>query len=185
MAVQTISGRLVQDRMQSGEKLIFIDVRTPAEFDRVHAHGVESIPLDALKPADLLSRINGSEMPIYVICQSGGRAAKACEQLSAAGISKVFSVEGGTIAWQTAGLPIDRGPGTMISLERQVRIAAGSLVLLSVILGWTVHRGFLGLALFVGAGLVFAGATDYCGMGMLLAKMPWNTRPRPSKPTKP
>ncbi len=64
----------------------------------------------------------------------------------------------------------------VISLERQVRIVAGSLVLIGVLLGWFVHRGFFGLSAFVGAGLVFAGITDFCGMGLLLAKLPWNTR---------
>jgi hypothetical protein len=62
----------------------------------------------------------------------------------------------------------------MISLERQVRIAAGSLVLIGSALAWWVHPAFIGLAAFVGAGLVFAGATDTCGMGLLLARMPWN-----------
>jgi rhodanese-related sulfurtransferase len=85
-------------------------------------------------------------------------------------------VEGGTEAWIAAGLPVDRGTVTAISLERQVRIAAGALVLLGVLLGWLVHPAFFGLSGFVGAGLVFAGITDFCGMGLLLARMPWNNR---------
>jgi rhodanese-related sulfurtransferase len=85
-------------------------------------------------------------------------------------------VEGGTLAWIAANLPVTRSAVKMISLERQVRIAAGSLVLIGVLLGWFVHRGFYGLAAFVGAGLVFAGITDFCGMGLLLAKLPWNRR---------
>jgi Protein of unknown function (DUF2892) len=83
------------------------------------------------------------------------------------------NVEGGTQACLDLGLPIARGKNS-ISLERQVRIAAGSLVVLGVTLGWFVHPVFFGLAAFVGAGLVFAGVTDTCGMGMLLARMPWN-----------
>jgi rhodanese-related sulfurtransferase len=83
------------------------------------------------------------------------------------------SVDGGTQAWEAAGLPIVRGQKT-ISLERQVRIAAGSLVVLGAVLGYFVHPYFIGLSAFVGAGLVFAGVTDTCGMGMLLARMPWN-----------
>jgi rhodanese-related sulfurtransferase len=85
-------------------------------------------------------------------------------------------VEGGTLAWIEAGLPVTRGTAKVISLERQVRIAAGALVLTGVLLGWFVHPPFFGLAGFVGAGLVFAGITDFCGMGLLLAKLPWNTR---------
>jgi hypothetical protein len=85
----------------------------------------------------------------------------------------VINIEGGTNACIVAGLPVVRGKKA-ISLERQVRIAAGLLVLLGVILGWLVHPAFFGLAAFVGAGLVFAGVTDTCGMGMILARMPWN-----------
>ena len=85
-------------------------------------------------------------------------------------------MEGGTLAWGDAGLPLERGRISMISLERQVRIAAGSLVLIGLILGYFVTPWFIALSAFVGAGLVFAGITDYCGMGLLLAKLPWNTR---------
>ena len=118
---------------------------------------------------------NGSTgEPLYVICQSGGRAAKAVEQFHAAGFSNVVSVEGGTTAWETGRAAGRRGRARSISLERQVRIGAGSLVLLGVLLGWLVHPAFFALSAFVGAGLVFAGVTDWCGMGMLLARMPWN-----------
>ena len=86
---------------------------------------------------------------------------------------KVVNVEGGTAAWEAAGLPVVRGKKT-ISLERQVRIAAGVLVLVGSALGYFVHPYFIGVAAFVGAGLTFAGVTDTCGMGMLLARMPWN-----------
>ncbi|MCW5559341.1 MAG: DUF2892 domain-containing protein, partial [Verrucomicrobiae bacterium] len=78
--------------------------------------------------------------------------------------------------WEAAGLPVLRGTSRVISLERQVRIAAGTLVVTGTALGYFVHPGFYGLAAFVGAGLVFAGITDFCGMGLLLAKLPWNSR---------
>jgi rhodanese-related sulfurtransferase len=83
------------------------------------------------------------------------------------------NVEGGTLAWEAAGLPVVRGQ-KVISLERQVRIVAGFLVLVGALLAMTVHPYFAGLSAFVGAGLMFAGITDTCGMGMLLARMPWN-----------
>ena len=83
------------------------------------------------------------------------------------------AVEGGTLACVESGLPVVRGMKA-ISLERQVRIASGLLVLLGALLGWLVHPAFIGLSAFIGAGLVFAGVTDTCGMGMLLARMPWN-----------
>jgi len=155
-----------------------IDVRTPAEFEQLHAAGARSVPLDRLDPAAVMAARGGAvaDRPLYLICKAGGRAAKACEQFQAAGHANVVSIEGGTEAWEAAGLPVVRGTGRVISLERQVRIGAGSLVLVAVLLSWLVHPGFLGLAAFVGAGLVFAGVTDWCGMGMLLALMPWNRR---------
>ena len=82
-------------------------------------------------------------------------------------------MEGGTSAWQSAGLPVVKGKQVM-SLERQVRIAAGALVVLGAVIGHFVHPGGFALSAFVGAGLVFAGITDTCGMGMLIARMPWN-----------
>ena len=84
-----------------------------------------------------------------------------------------MSVDGGTKAWAEAGLPVVRGQKA-ISLERQVRIVAGSLVLIGIVLGFLVHQSLFGLAAFAGAGLLFAGITDTCGMGLLLARMPWN-----------
>jgi rhodanese-related sulfurtransferase len=159
-------------RRQGGFELI--DVRTPAEYREVHAEPARLVPLDALDPqAVVASRTGAAGDPIYVICQTGGRSKKACEKLLAAGVRNVVNVEGGTTSWVRAGLPVVRGQKT-ISLERQVRIAAGSLVVLGTALGWFVHPIFLGLSAFVGAGLVFAGVTDTCGMGMLLARMPWN-----------
>ncbi len=84
----------------------------------------------------------------------------------------MVNVEGGTLAWDQAGYPVIRGRKVM-SLERQVRIAAGSLVLTGIGLSF-LHPWLLGISAFVGAGLVFAGITDTCGMGMILARMPWN-----------
>jgi rhodanese-related sulfurtransferase len=159
-----------------GEAVELIDVRTPAEFEAAHAEGARSLPLDSLDPEAFL-RARGVAVtgPVYVICQSGVRGRRACERLETAGCPEVVNVEGGTTAWEAAGLPVVRGRKA-ISLERQVRIAAGSLVVFGVAFGTFVHPAFLGLAAFVGAGLVFAGVTDACGMAMLLARAPWNRR---------
>ena len=175
MPVQTIPAQEVFKLRQGGKTLQIIDVRTPAEYAQVHAEGARSVPLDQLDPTTLISSREGANgEPLFIICKTGGRAAKACQKFQAAGFQNVMSVEGGTTAWEQAGLPVVRGTRRVISLERQVRIAAGSLVLLSVLLGWRVHPAFLGLSALVGTGLAFSGITDWCGMGMLLAKMPWN-----------
>jgi rhodanese-related sulfurtransferase len=155
---------------QSGQSIPFVDVRTPSEFRSVHAEGAVNHPLESLD-ADALP-FEKSET-LHLICQSGGRSAKACQKLEAAGYESVANVEGGTSAWQAAGFPVVEGKKAM-SLERQVRVAAGSLVVIGAAIGYFVHIGGYGLSAFVGAGLVFAGLTDTCAMGMLIAKMPWN-----------
>ena len=98
---------------------------------------------------------------------------KVSQKLEAAGFSNIINIEGGTSAWQDANLPVVKGKKAM-SLERQVRIAAGSLVVIGAAVGHFVHPGGFALSAFIGAGLVFAGVTDTCGMGMMIAKMPWN-----------
>jgi len=177
MDVATITPRELSARRAQGQLVDLIDVRTPAEFREVHADCARNVPLERLDPQAVLSARNGaSDQPLYVICRSGSRGQQACAQLLAAGGAQIINVEGGTLAWDAAGLPVVRGQKAM-SLERQVRIAAGSLVLLGVALGFLVHPVLFGLSAFVGAGLVFAGITDTCGMGLLLARMPWNQVP--------
>ena len=173
MSVTTITPQRLAQLHSSGQ-VELVDVRTPVEYREVHVDASRNVPLDRLDPAALMQARNGSaDEPLYVICRSGSRGRQACERFLAAGYSNVVNVQGGTLACIEAGLPVVRGKQA-ISLERQVRIAAGLLVLLGVVLGWLVHPAFIGLAAFVGAGLMFAGITDTCGMGMLLAKMPWN-----------
>ena len=140
------------------------------EYAEVHVPQARSVPLDTLKSDSLASK----NEPVYILCRTGARATKAAEQLAKGGYENAVVVEGGTLAWIDAGLPVERGTAKVMSLERQVRIGAGSLVMTGVLLGWLVHPGFFGLSAFVGAGLVFAGITDWCGMGLLLAKAPWN-----------
>lgn len=160
--------------IDSHDSLDLIDVRTPVEFRELHAVGARNVPLSSLDPHAVMRSRNGTASdPLYVICGSGNRSSKACQQFLAAGYSNVVNVDGGTKAWDAAGLPVVRGKKAM-SLERQVRIAAGFLVLLGCVAGWLVHPYFIGLSAFVGAGLMFAGITDTCAMGMLIAKMPWN-----------
>jgi rhodanese-related sulfurtransferase len=172
--ITTITPRDLADRHEK-EAVNLIDVRTPAEFGEIHVTFARCLPLDQLDAKLIKEDRAKSDRPLYVICRSGSRGQMACEKLIAAGVSNVVHVEGGTLAWEQAGLPVARGKKAM-SLERQVRIAAGSLVLLGVALGAFVSQWLYGLSAFVGAGLVFAGLTDTCGMGMLLARMPWNRR---------
>jgi len=169
----TISCRELYTLVQEGQTVDLIDVRTPMEFHEVHSQIARNISLDELDPEKIMAeRATSAEEPVYVICRSGSRGAKAAAAFHAAGFNNVVNVEGGTLAWDEAGYPVKRGT-VIISLERQVRIAAGLMVLLGVGLSF-VNPWLIGISAFVGAGLVFAGITNTCGMGLMLAKMPWN-----------
>lgn len=155
-----------------------IDVRTPIEFRGVRVALACNIPLDSLDPHAVMAQRNGAaDQPLYLICGSGSRSSKACQKFMDAGYTNVISVDGGTTAWVDQGLPVVRGKKS-ISLERQVRIVAGSIVLVSGVLALTTDPPLAGIAAaaaaLVGAGLTLAGITDSCMMGTLLAKMPWN-----------
>lgn len=177
MSVATISPRELFDMVRQGQPVELVDVRTPVEFREVHADCARNVPLDQLRAVFPAGGESSQAGPLYVICKSGNRSKQACEALQAAGYQSVVSVAGGTEAWDQAGLPVVRGKKA-ISLERQVRIAAGTLVVTGSVLGAIVSPWWIGLAAFVGTGLVFAGVTDTCGMGMLLARMPWNQLPK-------
>ena len=133
------------------------------------------MPLNVLDPHALMQERNGNaDEPVYVICKSGNRAGKACQKLIDAGYSNVIKIEGGTDAWVAAGLPVIRGKKA-VSLERQVRIAAGFLVFAGAVAALVTNNVyFAGIPAFVGAGLMFAGITDTCAMGMVIATLPWN-----------
>jgi len=172
--MQTITPQQLHELHVGGRSIDLIDVRTPAEFREVHVTFARNVPLDRLEPR-FVQAARGSQAsePLYLICRSGGRGKQACEQFLAAGVAGVVNVAGGTQAWEQAGLPVVRGKKA-ISLERQVRIAAGTLVLIGSALGVLVHPVWIGLSAFIGAGLVFSGITDTCGMALVLARMPWN-----------
>lgn len=173
----SITPRQLHDRLRRGEKPSLLDVRTPAEFAEIHIPGVHLEPLDRLDATKLAS-VNGfaKDQPLYIFCRSGNRAKQAAEKLEKGGYEQCQVVEGGTVAWAEAGLPVTRGTTKVISLERQVRIAAGAIVVTGVLLAQFVNPAFIWLSGFIGSGLLFAGLTDWCGMGMLIAKMPWNQR---------
>ena len=175
--MKTITPAQLQSRIQSGEKLHLLDVRTPAEHAEVHVPGVHLAPLDRLDPVQLAGEQGfAKDQPIFVLCRSGSRAKQAAEKLEKDGFRECHVVEGGTLAWAEAGLPVNRGNSKVMSLERQVRIAAGAIVLCGVLLVHFVNPALMWLSGFVGAGLIFAGITDTCAMGMLISKLPWNQR---------
>ncbi|MBM4455165.1 MAG: rhodanese-like domain-containing protein [Verrucomicrobia bacterium] len=174
MEIPILHPRQAQERRERGEPLPFIDVRTPAEYEAIHATGAKLYPLESLNPKAVAAELGISvQAPAVLLCAGGARARQAAEKFHAEGIPHCFVVEGGTKAWEMAGLPVVRGRGA-IAIERQVRLGTGTMILLGVLLGAWVDPLWFFLSGFVGAGLIFAGITDWCGLAKLLAKMPWN-----------
>ena len=161
-----------------------IDVRTPAEFREMHSIVARNVPLDVLDPhATIAERNDRGDEPLYLICRGGNRSRQACQAFIDAGYANVINVDGGTLAWNEAGLPVNRGKKS-ISLDRQTPIAIGFLVTVGVMLGYLVHPYGFALSGVMGGGLMYAGLTDTCLMAMVLARMPWNrTTPRAATPT--
>jgi len=164
----------LQQLAQSGD-IDLLDVRTPAEFVTAHVPGARSAPLDTLDAAAFLKARSGQSKPIYVLCQTGGRARKAIEKFERAGFDGCVLVEGGTQAWMDAGLPVIRGASKTLPLMRQVQIAVGLISATGAALALAIHPLFALLPLLTGCGLLFAGLTGTCGLALLLAKIPWNT----------
>jgi rhodanese-related sulfurtransferase len=151
-------------------ELLRVDVRSATEYASGHVPGAVNIPLDEIenRTADL-----SSDRPIALICQMGQRARMAATLLEPCQLD-VLAVEGGTKAWKDAELPIVASLKARWSLERQVRLAAGILVLAGSVLAALVTPYCLILTGFGGAGLTLAGLTDICPMAMLLSRLPWN-----------
>jgi rhodanese-related sulfurtransferase len=168
--LEKLSPRDVNARLESGAAIL-IDIREPDEYARAHIAGARSHPLSGWEKAHLT--IAPGDDVIFT-CRSGMRTAGACDRLAARVAGRAFVMDGGLDAWAKAGLPVESDPQAPLEIMRQVQIAAGSLVLLGVLLGFLVAPAWFGLAAFVGAGLTFAGATGFCGMARLLMLMPWN-----------
>ena len=151
-------------------ELLRVDVRSASEFASGHVPCAVNIPLNEIerRTADL-----SSDRPIALICQVGQRARMAATLLEPCR-SDLVVVEGGTTAWKNAGLPLVASAKARWSLKRQVRLAAGVLVLAGSALAAIVSPYWLFLIGFIGTGLAFAGLTDICPMGMFLARLPWN-----------
>jgi rhodanese-related sulfurtransferase len=151
-----------------------VDVREADEHARERIPGARNLPLSLLEEAELAVH---QGKPVLFHCRSGARTAGNADRLAAkAGLCEAYVVEGGLDAWKRAGLPVAEDRRQPLELMRQVQIAAGSMVVLGVLLGAFVTPGFYLLSGFVGAGLVFAGVTGTCGLARVLRMMPWNRR---------
>ena len=160
----------LNSRLARGERFQLIDVRSPQEYAEGHIPGAMNLPMEQAEARiDDLQRHD----PVVLVCQSGHRAGMTCELLKAHH-SGLVVLEGGTKAWLDADLPVVKTASTRLPLMRQVQIGAGSLILIGTLLSLLVNPAWIGLAMFAGAGLFVAGTTGFCGMAVLLEKMPWN-----------
>ena len=171
MTPHKISAAEARAKLERGEAIL-IDIREPMEHARENIPGAKLVPMSRFQ-SDLIAA-NENVPAVIFHCQSGNRTHANAAQLGACGVRDVYVLEGGLSAWKAAGLPTRFDPSKPIEMQRQVQIAAGALVLLGLALSFTVSPRFIGLAAFVGCGLMFAGISGWCGMAKLLALMPWN-----------
>lgn len=167
-SIPTISPQEAQEKVAAGARIL--DVREYPEWVACHISGADLVPLGKLKSQPQRGAIAPE---VLTLCKTGCRATEAAQLLRDAGIAEAFAIEGGIEAWQAAGLPTEKSQHGPIAMERQVRIGAGVLVLL----GLLVPR-LRFVSWFVPCGLIFAGITDTCGMAKVLAKAPWNRPPQ-------
>lgn len=169
IAIKEIDALTLKGQLDRGE-CVLVDVREPGEHAREHIAGAHLVPLASLDPA-ALAGLPASRIVLH--CASGSRSARGAARLAAAGLD-VAHLAGGLPNWTKAGLPVVENPSAPIPIMRQVQIVAGSLVLAGAALGAFVHPGFYAISAAVGAGLIFAGATGFCGMAAVLAYLPYN-----------
>ena len=159
-------------RLKAGE-LTLIDIREPDEFVREHIDGAVSLPLSRLEAGHVVLR---GVTPVAFTCRTGMRTNSNCARLAAHVGAPAYVLEGGLDGWKKAGLTTNADRKAPIDIMRQVQITAGSIVVTGAVLAMTLNPAFVWLSAFIGAGLVFAGSTGWCGMAKLLSAMPWNRR---------
>lgn len=171
-----LDAQTLQERLANDDAPRVLDVRTPAEFETAHIPGAYNVPLDTLREhrAELRRHLDDD---VVLVCRSGARAAQAEEALAGVGLPGLRVLDGGMVAWESSGAPVNRGRETW-ELERQVRLVAGGLVAAGV-LGSVKVPALKWVAGAIGAGLTGAALTNTCAMGMALSKMPWNRTASP------
>lgn len=155
-----------------------VDVRTPGEYASGHLPGALNIPLDRIPHSLPELRQAAEGRGLLLVCASGARSENAARTLAEHGIDAA-SLTGGTRAWSAGGYGLDHpatGPRAVWAMERQVRLTAGAVVLLGLLLGLLVHPAYQLLSAAIGAGFVFSALTDTCGMALLLGRLPFNRR---------
>lgn len=170
--LKTIDPKTAQSWFEQEKAQIF-DIRETDEYAREHIPGAHLVPLSSFDSAEFPH--DRSKIAVFH-CGSGQRTAEAAAAILSSGWAEVYQLEAGLAGWKKAGLPTNLDRSAPISIQRQVQITAGSLILLGVLLAWLLSPWFVLLSGFVGAGLVFAGLSGTCAMANLLAWLPYNRR---------
>lgn len=178
ISLEMVSAKDALEKVSKDPKVKFLDVRSPLEYSEVHIKESINIPIDML--ASKVRELGQSGETYIVLCHTGNRSPMAADMLLQSGMRSIKVMEGGMIRWQKEKLSVIKGESAM-SLERQVRTIAGSLMLLGIILAWLVNHAFIFISAWVACGLIFAGLTNNCLMGMLLMKLPYNKKLYKSK----
>lgn len=174
MTIPSLSPTEARALLAQGAALI--DIREPDEHARENIAEAHLLSLSAIENGDLLGPFEDYDTVIFY-CQSGTRTAQNAQKLAqAVAPAKVFILDGGLNGWKKTGEAILKDRSQPLPIMRQVQIVAGTLILIGVILGYSVHQAFFLISGFVGAGLLFAGVSGFCGMARLLGVMPWNRR---------
>lgn len=168
--MKIITAKELKERLDRNEVLL-VDVREPSEHQSEYIEGASSIPLAEIS----LENMPNTSQPIVIHCLSGRRSADACAKLlSENSTLEIYTLDGGISAWKNAGLSTKSVGRKVLPLDRQVFFAVGLIVFSGVLFGALIHPGFYALSGFMGLGLMYSGLSGYCGMALLLTKMPWN-----------
>jgi rhodanese-related sulfurtransferase len=173
MTIQTVDAKTLKTWLDAGEAVL-VDVREPAEYAAEHIAGSVLLPLSQFS-ADALPVFEHKKLVVH--CRKGGRGGTACERILAVKPDEViYNLEGGLTAWSEAGLPLASLGGKCLPLDRQVQLTAGAMIFLISLLGFFLTPIFCLLAAAAGVGLMIAGLTGFCGLAVVMAKMPWNQK---------
>jgi glyoxylase-like metal-dependent hydrolase (beta-lactamase superfamily II)/rhodanese-related sulfurtransferase len=173
LELEMISPKESMDLASKNQDVKFLDVRSVLEFAQAHIKDAINVPIDMLSAKT--TELSQANKTYIVLCRTGNRSPMAADMLIQSGIHSVKVMDGGMERWQKEHLALIKGVGG-VSLERQVRVAAGSMVLAGILLSWFLHPWFIGLSIFVSCGLIYAGLSDNCMMGMLFMKLPYNKK---------
>lgn len=172
MTLKSISPQAAQQLMQEGA--VLVDIRAADEYAREHISQARHMPVEQITGQQ---PFGGARAVIYH-CRGGQRTQANADRLASCVSCEAYMLEGGLDAWKKAGLQVEIDRGQPLELQRQVQIGAGSLIILGVVLGYSISPALFLISGFVGAGLVFAGVSGFCGLARMLLLMPWNRRAR-------